>query len=92
MYLHDELVFIMMDEIQENLFKVNMSTKRVTHYDDKQPIDDFLQDFYDSETAIFNKDFYEQNLQYALENIDNDDWYIAVHDVLKNKEDLKVIG
>ena len=89
--INDERVLVMMDDIQENLYKVNMDTNKVTKYDDREALDDFLNDYLKADTAIFDKDFYNPTLNYAFDNLGNDEMYKQAYECLRNQENITIV-
>lgn len=89
--INDERVLVMMDDIQENLYKVNMDTNKVTKYDDREALDDFLNDYLKADTAIFDKDFYNPTLNYAFDNLGNDEMYKQAYECLRSQENITIV-
>ena len=88
--INDELVLILMDDIQENLYKLNMNRSKLFKYDDREAVDDFINDYLKADMAIFDKDFYNLTLNYAFDNFGNDEMYIQAYESLKNKVNITI--
>ena len=84
MYLNNELVLIMMDEIQENLYKVNMDTNKVSKYDDREALDDFLNDYINASNIVISTEFFRSLIDYTLDCYDETDneFYMKAYDCL----------
>ena len=88
--INDELLVILMDEIQENLYKLNMNRSKLFKYDDREAVDDFINDYLKADMAIFEKDFYNLTLNYAFDNFGNDEMYVQAYELLKNKVNITI--
>ena len=88
--INDELLVILMDEIQENLYKLNMNRNKLFKYDDREAVDDFINDYLKADMAIFDKDFYNLTLNYAFDNFGNDEMYVQAYESLKNKVNITI--
>lgn len=88
--INDELLVILMDEIQENLYKLNMNRNKLSKYDDREAVDDFINDYLKADMAIFDKDFYNLTLNYAFDNFGNDEMYVQAYESLKNKVNITI--
>ena len=88
--INDELLVILMDEIQENLYKLNMNRSKLFKYDDREAVDDFINDYLKADMAIFEKDFYNLTLNYAFDNFGNDEMYVQAYESLKNKVNITI--
>lgn len=88
--INDELMVILMDEIQENLYKLNMNKNKLFKYDDREAVDDFINDYLKADMAIFDKDFYNLTLNYAFDNFGNDEMYVQAYESLKNKVNITI--
>lgn len=88
--INDELLVIFMDEIQENLYKLNMNINKLFKYDDREAVDDFINDYLKADIAIFDKDFYNLTLNYAFDNFGNDEMYVQAYESLKNKVNITI--
>ena len=88
--INDELTVILMDEIQENLYKLNMNKNKLFKYDDREAVDDFINDYLKADMAIFDKDFYNLTLNYAFDNFGNDEMYVQAYESLKNKVNITI--
>ena len=88
--INDELVLVMVDNIQENLYKLNMNRSKLFKYDDREAVDDFINDYLKADMAIFDKDFYNLTLNYAFDNFGNDEMYVQAYESLKNKVNITI--
>ena len=88
--INDELMVILMDDIQENLYKLNMNRSKLFKYDDREAVDDFINDYLKADMAIFDKDFYNLTLNYAFDNYGNDEMYVQAYESLKNKVNITI--
>ena len=88
--INDELMVILMDEIQENLYKLDMVRNKLFMYDDREAVDDFINDYLKADMAIFDKDFYNLTLNYAFDNYGNDEMYVQAYKCLASKTNITI--
>lgn len=86
MYLKDDFITIMSDCYCENLYKCNRDTMRISQYDDKNPLDDFIDDLMQSEYITMDKGFYNQLCDYCNACIDDNEIFGKALEMLKSGE------